>query len=55
MEDACRPAMDVVDAGAGVSKDWDRVSCHSVINGSDMVKLVCKETHDGAARFWMGV
>ena len=50
MEDACRPAMDVVDASAGGSKDWYRVSCCS-----DMVKLVCKETHDGAARVWIGV
>ena len=45
--------MDVVNSGAGGREDWDRVACCNVINGSDLVKLVCKESHDGAARVWM--
>jgi len=43
--------MDVVNSGAGGREDWDRVACCNVINGSDLVKLVCKESYDGAAGF----
>ena len=48
---ACRgfdPATDDINAGARDREDWDRLAyC------SDLVKLVCKESHDGAARVWM--
>jgi hypothetical protein len=53
---ACRgfnPVIDVVNTGAKDREDCDKVACCSVIDGSDLVKLVCKESHDGAARDWM--
>jgi len=52
--DACRHSMDIVNTGAWGREDSERVDYHSDINYSNLVKLVCKESHNGTTKFWMG-
>jgi hypothetical protein len=46
--------MDIVNTGAWGREDLERVDYHSDINYSNLVKLVCKESHNGTTKFWMG-